>query len=102
MWLYEFVLYPLSTEGGHSAAGCPVFKRLVSWDNSVGVVLDEPNGSASNNIRRQTYNFAKSILGTDATQEEVYDQSARDIVNDFVDNYNGLVFAYGQTGNHEQ
>ena len=91
---------PLATEGGHSVDDPPVFKRLASWVDGVGVVLEEPGGpDGSRGDRQQTYTFARAILGPEATQEEVYVQSTRDLVHDFVNNgYNGLVFAYGQTG----
>ena len=32
------------------------------------------------------------------TQEEVYDQVARPIIDGVLDGYNGTLFAYGQTG----
>jgi len=90
---------PLATEGGHSADDPPVFKRLASWVDGVGVVLEEPGGPSGQGDRQQKYTFARCILGPEATQEEVYGQSTKDLVHDFVSNgYNGLVFAYGQTG----
>jgi len=39
-----------------------------------------------------------SVYSPDATQQFVYDDSARSIVNSVLEGYNGTIFAYGQTG----
>jgi Kinesin motor domain len=41
---------------------------------------------------------AVQVLGTDATQGEVYAAAVRPIVDDVLAGYNGTVMAYGQTG----
>ncbi|OWF53096.1 kinesin heavy chain-like isoform X2 [Mizuhopecten yessoensis] len=38
------------------------------------------------------------IFNNTATQEEVFDVAAKDIVEGFLNGYNGTIFAYGQTG----
>ncbi|KAH9490020.1 Kinesin- protein 6 [Bulinus truncatus] len=38
------------------------------------------------------------IFRPEATQEEVFDGVARDIIQNFLNGYNGTIFAYGQTG----
>mmetsp|Transcript_76160 Transcript_76160/g.205436 ORF Transcript_76160/g.205436 Transcript_76160/m.205436 type:complete len:458 (-) Transcript_76160:42-1415(-) len=96
---------PLAEEGGHSANGKHVYKRLVSWDNGE-IVLDDnvelgdgQRSKAGVLSRPQVYTFARDILGTDANQESVYKSSASELVRSFVqDGYNALLFAYGQTG----
>jgi hypothetical protein len=39
-----------------------------------------------------------SVLTPEAAQADVYDQTARRVVDDFLDGFNGTVFVYGQTG----
>mmetsp|Transcript_43080 Transcript_43080/g.119146 ORF Transcript_43080/g.119146 Transcript_43080/m.119146 type:complete len:442 (+) Transcript_43080:109-1434(+) len=83
---------PLAESGGHSGDGPPVYKRLASWADGV-VVLEDAH-------TRQQYSFARSILAPEATQGEVYDAAAAELIQAFVENegYNVLLFAYGQTG----
>jgi len=38
------------------------------------------------------------IFNSDATQSEVFDNAAKEIVGKFIEGYNGTIFAYGQTG----
>lgn len=38
------------------------------------------------------------IFNANSTQSEVFDNSAKDIVEKFIEGYNGTIFAYGQTG----
>ena len=38
------------------------------------------------------------LLGTNATQDEVYDKVAKDVVQSALHGFNGTIFAYGQTG----
>lgn len=46
---------------------------------------------------RQTFSFDR-IFGIDSHQHEVFDYSARPVVEDVMKGYNGTIFAYGQTG----
>lgn len=39
-----------------------------------------------------------TVLTPEAAQADVYDQTARRVVDDFLDGFNGTVFVYGQTG----
>jgi kinesin family protein 3/17 len=39
-----------------------------------------------------------SVFSNEATQQQVYDDAARSIVESCLDGYNGTIFAYGQTG----
>ncbi len=45
----------------------------------------------------KTFNFDK-VFGTYSTQEEVFDQMVRPIVNECLEGFNCTIFAYGQTG----
>lgn len=38
------------------------------------------------------------VFGWDAKQVDIYNRTARDIVNSCLEGYNGTIFAYGQTG----
>ena len=45
----------------------------------------------------QAFRFDR-ILGENATQADVYDSAAQEIVSDVLKGYNGTILAYGQTG----
>lgn len=53
--------------------------------------------SLKSNIRYSDLAFDK-LLGSQATQEDVYNAAARRVVEDVVKGYNGTIMAYGQTG----
>lgn len=38
------------------------------------------------------------IFGQNASQAEVFDRIAKDVIGKFLEGYNGTIFAYGQTG----
>ena len=38
------------------------------------------------------------VFGMDSSQKNVFEVAARDIVEEFLEGYNGTIFAYGQTG----
>lgn len=58
------------------------------------VTVRAPGGDESE-AKRYTYDCA---FPATITQEEVYDQTARPIVESVMEGYNGTIFAYGQTG----
>ncbi len=66
-------------------------------DSSRGEVSVVAPGTAGDGEgkRRFTYDYA---FPPTITQEEVYDRTARPIVESVLEGYNGTVFAYGQTG----
>eukprot|EP00163_Fabomonas_tropica_P028141 TRINITY_DN5670_c0_g1_i3.p1 TRINITY_DN5670_c0_g1~~TRINITY_DN5670_c0_g1_i3.p1 ORF type:complete len:963 (-),score=347.27 TRINITY_DN5670_c0_g1_i3:168-3056(-) len=45
----------------------------------------------------QDYHY-DAVFGPGSTQEEVYEDAARAVIEDILDGYNGTIFAYGQTG----
>ncbi|KAK8885817.1 Kinesin-like protein kif3a [Tritrichomonas musculus] len=45
--------------------------------------------------QQYTYDYA---FPQDCTQLEIYEQSAKEIIDSFLEGYNGTIFAYGQTG----
>ena len=92
---------PLAASGGHSNEGERVSKRLASWDNGCVVLEDEvgmDNGSVTG-VRSQSYTYPQEVLGPDAKQVEVHRAAAAGLVKAVCsDGFNGLLFAYGQTG----
>ncbi|GLE01271.1 hypothetical protein PINS_up010101 [Pythium insidiosum] len=62
--------------------------------------VESPRGgadasSSSAAVKQFTFDFA---YASDATQQRVYDDVARPIVDQALQGYNGTIFAYGQTG----
>jgi len=39
-----------------------------------------------------------AVVGPDGRQEDVYNASAKPVVDDFLEGFNGTIFCYGQTG----
>ena len=54
-------------------------------------------GYVNNTIRKHTYRFDK-IFDCATTQEEIFNEVAKDVIDSTIDGYNGTIFAYGQTG----
>lgn len=64
--------------------------------NDNRVVFRMPKSSPSH---RSEYAFAfDHVYDAESTQEEVYERTARPLVDDFVAGYNATVFCFGQTG----
>lgn len=64
-------------------------------DNKDFVILGPQNNLRSN----FSYDILfTNIFGCEASQEEVFDGVAKDIIQNFLNGYNGTIFAYGQTG----
>lgn len=82
---------PLSETEGKS--GC---REIVSADrvsNTVSVI----NPKSTVEELPKVFSF-DAIFGTDSTQVDVYNETARPIVEKVLAGYNGTIFAYGQTG----
>lgn len=72
------------------------YKTIVFTDrvtNTVSVF----NPKASNDELPKTFTF-DIIFGSDSAQVDVYNETARPIVEKVLAGYNGTIFAYGQTG----
>jgi hypothetical protein len=69
-----------------------VYKRLKSHTQT-SVILEDDHGTYE-------YTFPQEVLGPEATQQQVWDTVAREMVENVMklDGYNALLFAYGQTG----
>ena len=55
-------------------------------------------GQVANNLRDFIDFSFKDAFDINATQEEVFEKVAKDVVSTCLDGYNGTIFAYGQTG----
>ena len=90
---------PPAESGGHAMeqeGRGPVSMRLSRVESGPpgAVVISDGHGE-------QVYDFPKRVFDLDATQEEVYVEAVRPLVDQFTDfpgGHNCLFFAYGQTG----
>lgn len=72
------------------------FSNVVSMDSSSATLsICDPQGSLSDPPKTFTFD---SVFGQEASQTQVYNTTARPIVESVLKGYNGTVFAYGQTG----
>ena len=62
----------------------------------VRVPINE-QGYVNNTIRKHTFKFDK-IFDCATTQEQIFNEVAKDVIDSAIDGYNGTIFAYGQTG----
>lgn len=76
---------PSSTE---KSAG---IENILSTDNDINEILLQFKATT------RSYKYDK-VFGQMSSQEDVYKDSALQIVNDVLDGYNGTVVVYGQTG----
>ena len=59
-------------------------------------VEDDEDGEDVNILSGKIFTFDR-VFRPDATQEMIYNATAKDIVQDVLCGYNGTIFAYGQT-----
>ncbi|KAJ3033179.1 Kinesin-like protein kif3a [Rhizophlyctis rosea] len=72
--------------------------NIVTIDKAAATVsIVDPRGGAGSNDPPKTFTF-DSVFDITSTQQEVYNKTARPIVESVLAGYNGTVFAYGQTG----
>ena len=67
---------------------------LTSVDVKVPI---KEEGYVNNTIRKHTFKFDK-IFDCPTTQDQIFDEVAKDVIDSAIDGYNGTIFAYGQTG----
>ena len=63
----------------------------------VAVPKEAVGGMVNNKRNRWRFGF-NGLIGTEATQDEVFETVARPVVDSVIEGFNGTVFAYGQTG----
>eukprot|EP00961_Rhodomonas_salina_P047674 640367-Rhodomonas_salina.3 len=71
-----------------------------SREQSDVIVKVDPNGLAVDVGDGQHFDF-DAVVGSDGSQEDVYNQvsavwAAKSVVEDFLEGFNGTIFAYGQ------
>ena len=71
-------------------------QRIVVMDKKTGqLTLKNPQGDSTEAPKTFTFD---ALFDWESTQKEVYDDTARSIVDSVLEGYNGTIFAYGQTG----
>eukprot|EP00047_Mylnosiga_fluctuans_P024708 m.168525 g.168525 ORF g.168525 m.168525 type:complete len:760 (-) comp9910_c1_seq9:718-2997(-) len=81
-----------STEIGQ---GC---RMIVKMDNARGMVsIENPKTSSADAEPSKEFTF-DTVFDHNSIQADVYNQTARPIVESVLEGYNGTIFAYGQTG----
>ncbi|KAG8578806.1 hypothetical protein GDO81_010625 [Engystomops pustulosus] len=81
----------------------PLNEREKAMGNKMAVHVDEIRGTIavhkvdSMNEPPKTFTF-DTVFGTDSKQLDVYNLTARPIIDSVLEGYNGTIFAYGQTG----
>ncbi|XP_071951879.1 kinesin-II 85 kDa subunit-like [Antedon mediterranea] len=72
------------------------FKMAVKVDEALGQIqVTNPNAPAGEPAKTFTFD---TVFSPTSKQVDVYNQTARRIVNAVLEGYNGTIFAYGQTG----
>lgn len=71
--------------------GCKKCIKILHDQNSV--IVEKPEDPTT--TKQFTFD---AVFDDDSKQEEVYEKSARGIVDSVIEGFNGTVFAYGQTG----
>ncbi|XP_043925186.1 kinesin-like protein KIF3A isoform X2 [Protopterus annectens] len=81
----------------------PINEREKAMGHKVAVSVDEIRGTItvhkvdSPNELPKTFTF-DTVFGSDSKQLDVYNLTARPIIESVLEGYNGTIFAYGQTG----
>ncbi|CAJ0939165.1 unnamed protein product [Ranitomeya imitator] len=81
----------------------PLNEREKAMGNRMAVRVDEMRGTIavhkvdSMNEPPKTFTF-DTVFGPDSKQLDVYNLTARPIIDSVLEGYNGTIFAYGQTG----
>ncbi|CUM48484.1 uncharacterized protein AC631_02324 [Debaryomyces fabryi] len=77
------------------------FRPSNEFEKSKGKTIADPVNDATVLIgsreNRTTYTFDR-VFDVDSTQQEIYQYSISQAVEDFLNGYNGTILAYGQTG----
>ncbi|XP_065886082.1 kinesin-II 85 kDa subunit-like [Dysidea avara] len=78
------------------ASNCQVVAKINRLRGEVTIGHPRNKGNSSNPVDK-TFTF-DLVFDMDAAQTEVYNETARPIVDSVLEGYNGTIFAYGQTG----
>ncbi|KAJ0003052.1 hypothetical protein NQD34_008201 [Periophthalmus magnuspinnatus] len=81
----------------------PLNQKEILMGNKQAVIVDEIRGTITVNRLEtpneppKTFTF-DTVFGPDSKQLDVYNLTARPIIDSVLEGYNGTIFAYGQTG----
>ncbi|MEQ2285889.1 Kinesin-like protein kif3a [Ameca splendens] len=106
------VLYPLSSKVEKQEVSdnvkvvvrCrPLNQKEKMMSHKLAVVVDEIRGTITVNKLETPQELPKTftfdtVFGPDSKQLDVYNLTARPIIDSVLEGYNGTIFAYGQTG----
>ena len=70
---------------------------MVNVDEVNGEIRIQPKSTAKQSRDERSYYF-DSVFGMESKQADVFNITARPIVDFVLEGYNGTIFAYGQTG----
>lgn len=71
-------------------------KNIIEVDTlNAEITVENPN--AAHGEPPKVFSF-DTVFDTDSTQMDIYNETARPIVDKVLQGYNGTIFAYGQTG----
>ncbi|CAE7400049.1 KRP95 [Symbiodinium natans] len=68
---------------------------IVTMDTKRGVAILHRPGGTDRDAKDFTFD---AVFGADMTQQQIFDDTAADILDSVMDGFNGTIFAYGQTG----
>ena len=80
--------------GSYKHEHIDINSSLTSIDVRVPVT---EQGYVNNTIRKHSFRFDK-IFDCSTSQEQIFNEVAKDVIDSAIDGYNGTIFAYGQTG----
>mmetsp|Transcript_62970 Transcript_62970/g.137582 ORF Transcript_62970/g.137582 Transcript_62970/m.137582 type:complete len:730 (-) Transcript_62970:80-2269(-) len=66
--------------------------------DSIDLKVSKGDGGGSVNNQQENWHFKLDKVMPNATQEQVFEVCAADVVRSVMDGYNGAILAYGQTG----
>lgn len=81
-------------------------KSIIEIESDKKIVVNDPSDTPSEQLGTMSgerRNFSRvydfdAVFGCDSSQEDVYNNSCKQIVDSVLEGFNGTIFAYGQTG----
>lgn len=82
------------------------YESIVDFEDGNKIIIHNISESPSDQLGTKSgerHNYSQvfefdAVFDCNSSQEEIYNQSCRAIVNSVLEGYNGTIFAYGQTG----
>jgi kinesin family protein 3/17 len=83
----------------HNVVAVDVREQMITVSENLEAVLDEYGQLAGNAGPYNTSSFTfDHVYDQNSSQREVYESTARAVVDSALQGYNATIFAYGQTG----